>query len=495
MNRLRKRLAALLLVLLCVLPQGPRAAATDAEPCLTLDSSFVIIGDSNTVFLNRYNPELEPVQVFARVNARIGETVRDAEVNADGYELSIKQLIDGLTGEDFSTVIVNMGTNNLGLNMNSFKSDYSTLLERLYEKNPDAVIYLCLILPVDPEAYPGPYYESFTPENVQTLNAAVTEVRQRFADEGYDARLMDLNTPFSDENGYLTDEYGSGGVHLTYSGYRKLNRVIQARLSVDEIRTTHRWGAPRPGSEPTCTQPGTEEVVCSLCGTVKPIPVAEPLGHSWIPVEILANPAGGTHGTARYACTRCGETKEAPMCACEVFTDAPAEDHWAHAGVDWAFFGGITNGTSGTTFGPREGCTRAQVVTFLWRAAGCPDPAAASSSFKDVKAGSFYEQAVLWAVETGITKGTSRTTFSPGKICSRGEVVTFLWRAAGSPAPSQTDPGFTDLKAKAYYLQAVLWAVEAGITNGTSDTEFSPDGTCTRAHVVTFLYRFVGEDA
>ena len=170
------------------------------------------------------------------------------------------------------------------------------------------------------------------------------------------------------------------------------------------------------------------------------------------------------------------------------FTDI-RESAYYYDPVLWAVANNVTNGTSDSTFSPDEGCTRAQVVTFLWRAAGKPDPASSESPFSDVKEGAYYYNAVLWAVETGITNGTSDTTFSPDETCTRAQIVTFLWRYEEQPAPAGTSNPFADVKPSAYFGSAVLWAVEKGITNGTSATTFDPEDTCTRAQVVTFLYR------
>ena len=170
------------------------------------------------------------------------------------------------------------------------------------------------------------------------------------------------------------------------------------------------------------------------------------------------------------------------------FTDI-RESAYYHDPVLWAVANNVTNGTSATTFSPDEGCTRAQVVTFLWRAAGKPDPASSESPFSDVKEGAYYYNAVLWAVENGITNGTSDKTFSPDDTCTRAQIVTFLWRNEEQPAPVGTSNPFADVKPSAYFGSAVLWAVETGITNGTSATTFDPEDTCTRAQVVTFLYR------
>ena len=171
------------------------------------------------------------------------------------------------------------------------------------------------------------------------------------------------------------------------------------------------------------------------------------------------------------------------------FDDVKDANQYYYAPVYWAVEQGITNGTSKTEFSPEKGCTRAQVVTFLWRAAGEPKPTATTCEFKDVKADAYYYSAVLWAVENNITNGTSKTTFDPEKTCTRAQIVTFLWRAAKEPKPTAATCEFTDVKAGAYYYNAVLWAVEKEITNGTSKNTFDPEKTCTRAQIVTFLYR------
>ena len=169
------------------------------------------------------------------------------------------------------------------------------------------------------------------------------------------------------------------------------------------------------------------------------------------------------------------------------FVDVPSGVYYEEA-VLWAVDKGITKGTDTTHFSPNGICTRAQAVTFLWRAAGSPAAKSAVMPFTDVKAGSYYYDAVLWAVENGITKGTSATEFSPDQNCSRAQIVTFLWRSEKSPAAGTVNP-FTDVKASAYYADAVLWAVKKDVTKGTTATTFSPNDNCTRAQIVTFLYR------
>ena len=171
----------------------------------------------------------------------------------------------------------------------------------------------------------------------------------------------------------------------------------------------------------------------------------------------------------------------------KTFVDVPAGSYYEDA-VDWAVENGITQGTDDTHFSPDGICTRAQAVTFLWRAAGSPEPETRAMPFTDVPVGSYYYDAVLWAVENGITKGTSDTTFSPNATCTRAQIVAFLWRSEKSPAAGTANP-FADVKSTAYYADALLWAVKEDITKGTTSTTFSPDADCTRAQIVTFLWR------
>ncbi len=167
------------------------------------------------------------------------------------------------------------------------------------------------------------------------------------------------------------------------------------------------------------------------------------------------------------------------------FYDVP-NDAFFYEAVKWAVKSGVTNGLSDTMFGPYESCTRAQIVTFLWRAAGSPEPKT-MSSFTDVPASTYYAKAVAWAIENGITNGMTETTFAPDATCTRGQIVTFLYRALKGTASGSTN--FTDVKSDTFYADAINWAVANNVTNGTSNTTFSPNADCTRAEIVTFLYR------
>ena len=171
----------------------------------------------------------------------------------------------------------------------------------------------------------------------------------------------------------------------------------------------------------------------------------------------------------------------------DFFTDVPAGSYYEDT-VLWAVRNGITGGIGNKQFGPNDPCTRAQIVTFLWRAAGSPAPKNTGTAFGDVKPGSFYEQAVAWAVENGITGGTGDGMFSPDATCTRAQSVTFLYRAAGSPAVSGSAE-FGDVATNAYYADAVAWAAKNGITGGIGGGLFGSGNDCTRAQIVTFLYR------
>ena len=241
---------------------------------------------------------------------------------------------------------------------------------------------------------------------------------------------------------------------------------------------------------PSCTASGLGVESCKRCG--KSVSVVLPqLPHDWDNGTIIVPATTQENGTIRYTCRRCGESYTTEYSF--RFMDVAAGKYY-HDAVIWAVNHDpqITKGTDASHFSPDRTCTRAEVVTFLWRAMGCPEPAG-SSAFTDVKAGSYYAKAASWAAEQGITQGTGGGRFSPDVACTRAQVVTFLWRAAETPAPNQSDTGFSDVKSGSYYEAAVAWAVEEGITKGTGEGCFSPNQSCTRGQIVTFLWRFITE--
>ena len=205
----------------------------------------------------------------------------------------------------------------------------------------------------------------------------------------------------------------------------------------------------------------THFIYITLTVTEKSADADQPQGDLpfWLPAAIGSNPFSDVAGGAYY-----------------------------NEAVRWAVKNGIASGTDAKHFSPDAACTRGQAVTFLWRAAGCPAPALAENPFADVKPTDYCYDAVLWAVQTGVAKGTSASTFSPDAACTRGQIVTFLYRAAGSPS-GYANSGYTDVPETSYCAAPVAWAVALRVTSGTSAITFSPDALCTRAQIVTFLYR------
>ena len=298
--------------------------------------------------------------------------------------------------------------------------------------------------------------------------------------------FMDTYSVIQSKLGEMADP---GSLFVTLPGYAENGRPVH----------THSYSyVAYAGQEPSCTEDGLGYRYCH-CSQVngdwyddyqKNVPIPAP-GHSWGDWTVTQPPACTSGGSKERHCLVCGETETealAPVCPGGIFTDMPERGHWAHQAVDWAVSGEITAGTSETTFSPNAACTRAQVVTFLWRAAGKPE-STIDLAFDDVPGGSWYAEAVRWAVERGITAGTGSGRFSPNQPCSRAEALCFLYRFAGAAAPEDMDNPFLDVPKDSWYHDAVLWALAEGITTGTAADSFSPNQIVSRAQVVTFLYR------
>ena len=253
--------------------------------------------------------------------------------------------------------------------------------------------------------------------------------------------------------------------------------------------------------EPTCTETGLAEGKhCSVCNEVLVAQtVIDKLPHDFgNNLEYCANGCGTKnpnyvppYNPPHKPSVKPNPTPSKPETPENPFVDVKKDDYYYDA-VIWAVGKGIAKGVTDTTFQPNASCTRAEMVTFLYRAAGSPEPTNKVNPFPDVAEDSYYYKAVLWAVEKGIAKGTSETTFSPNDTCTRGQTVAFLYRYANSPAVSGSN-SFADVSETAYYYNATLWAMSEKVTEGTSATTFSPNDLCTRGQIVTFLYRYMGK--
>lgn len=239
---------------------------------------------------------------------------------------------------------------------------------------------------------------------------------------------------------------------------------------------------------PTCTAQGYTSHYCPDCGDRFRTDKVPALGHRYDDGVILREPTLTAMGRILYTCIGCGDTYQDTIPKLvNPFVDIKQNAYY-FTPVIWAVNQGITSGIDETHFAPDNLCTRAQVVTFLWRMAGKPEQATAGNPFEDVPQGCFYEMAVLWAYGQGITTGIDTTHFSPDTPCSRAQVVTFLHRFRGCPEPTITAV-FPDVLPGTFYSKAVLWAAQRGITVGMDGGRFYPDLSCSRAQIVTFLYR------
>ena len=281
----------------------------------------------------------------------------------------------------------------------------------------------------------------------------------------------------------LRDELNSAGFEINEKWY-ELSR-----------KTAH------TGGTATCT----EKAVCDECGDA----YGELGAHRYD--AVVTAPTCTQNGYTKHTCSSCkdsytdnetvktghiikyGVCEKCNMRFSNPFYDVNGTD-WFYSAVMWAYYNTpqVTNGKDESHFAPKASCTRAQVLTFLWRAAGRPEPSGSVKQFSDVPKTNSYAycyDAILWAVENGITKGTDATHFSPNATVTRAQFVTFLWRYAGEPAPKNMSCGFNDVDANAFYYKAVLWAVENGVTTGKTATQFAPGATCTRCEVAAFMFR------
>ena len=256
--------------------------------------------------------------------------------------------------------------------------------------------------------------------------------------------------------------------------------------SIPVIGHEHRYEA--VVTAPTCTERGYTTYTCK-CGESYVADYVAALGHSFGEWVVIKEPTTTEDGLEERSCTRCAHTEQRTIPKLENPFNDVAPGSFFYEPVMWAVENGITNGTSATTFGPNDQCMRAHVVTFLWRTVGSPEPKLMVNPFVDVKPTDFYYKPVLWALENGITSGMDATHFGPTAYCNRAQVVTFLYRTMDSPDVGAATNPFTDVAAGSFYEKPVLWAVENGVTAGLSATSFGPNSICNRAQIVTFLYR------
>ena len=273
----------------------------------------------------------------------------------------------------------------------------------------------------------------------------------------------------------------------TKEGLRERSCLVCGFLETEAIpRLDHDYVA--EVREPKCTADGYTRNNCRTCSAYFISDYKKALGHQYNYGVITEDATKTTKGHIRYTCIRCTDGYEDTFPAqTNPFEDVPWDVYYTTP-VLWAASVGITQGIDATHFAPGQPCTRAQVVTFLWRRAGKPTPQSHENPFIDVPAGSYFEVAVLWAYHSGITTGTDGTHFSPDQVCNRAQVVTFLHRFRGCPEPFLT-AAFPDVPEGSFFRTAVLWAAQNEITLGMDDGLFHPELTCNRAQIVTFLYR------
>lgn len=298
-----------------------------------------------------------------------------------------------------------------------------------------------------------------------------------------------------------------------YSGDSVCTRCSEVKETGEVLSPLgHDWSPWSLVLAPTCTVPGYSLRICNRCSATEKT-VVEALGHSWDENStIVVEPTCTTSGSIQRTCIICHETVtteieplgheydndfcircgEIDPSLGNPFEDVKTDKYY-YKPVLWAYYHDpqITGGTDATHFSPKKTCTREQIVTFLWKAAGAPEPETTESPFSDVKPEKYYFKPIMWAVENGITGGVGDSKFGVKQGCTRAQCVTFLWKAAGAPEPKTTTNPFSDVKPGKYYFKAIIWAVENGITGGVGDGKFGVSQTCTRGQIVTFLYKYM----
>lgn len=471
------------------------------------DNHYVVESDETgyTYMVTNEKPDEVPVIVTDEVAVSIDESIKGTDANAIEAVIgraAVENVSDALTDDaqdkliadagvkaseldesDTVTIVVNVAVKAVASDLSN--TNNATLT---FEADPTATVYVN-----------GEKKGEAQGVSNDMLNGSITVTLP--LPEGFTPKqIAHKSDGYRTE--YYLDHYERGAKHFTIDENNCAVFDI-THFSTFVLSGTQTYVAP---SRPSSSTGSTITVGKTENGTITVSPATASKGTN---VTITAKPADGYElgsltatdangstlaltdlGNGKYSFTMPDGKVEVNGTfvkkSAQTFVDVPENAYYAPA-VNWAVEKGVTEGTSATTFSPDAACTRAQIVTFLYRAAGSPAVKSTVNPFTDVTASDYYYNAVLWAVENGITTGTSETTFSPNESCTRAQCVTFLYRAVGSAATAKAS--FTDVSADAYYAPAVDWAVEKGVTTGTSATTFSPDDACTRAQIVTFLYR------
>lgn len=471
------------------------------------DNHYVVESDETgyTYMVTNEKPDEVPVIVTDEVAVSIDESIKGTDANAIEAVIgraAVENVSDALTDDaqdkliadagvkaseldesDTVTIVVNVAVKAVASDLSN--TNNATLT---FEADPTATVYVN-----------GEKKGEAQDVSNDMLNGSIT-VKLPLPEGFTPKQIAHKSDGYRTE--YYLDHYERGAKHFTIDENNCAVFDI-THFSTFVLSGTQTYVAP---SRPSSSTGSTITVGKTENGTITVSPATASKGTN---VTITAKPADGYElgsltatdangstlaltdlGNGKYSFTMPDGKVEVNGTfvkkSAQTFVDVPENAYYAPA-VNWAVEKGVTEGTSATTFSPDAACTRAQIVTFLYRAAGSPAVKSTANPFTDVTASDYYYNAVLWAVENGITTGTSETTFSPNESCTRAQCVTFLYRVVGSAATAKAI--FTDVSADAYYAPAVDWAVEKGVTTGTSATTFSPDDACTRAQIVTFLYR------
>lgn len=471
------------------------------------DNHYVVESDETdyTYMVTNEKPDEVPVIVTDEVAVSIDKSIKGTDANAIEAVIgraAVENVSDALTDDaqdkliadagvkaseldesDTVTIVVNVAVKAVASDLSN--TNNATLT---FEADPTATVYVN-----------GEKKGEAQDVSNDMLNGSIT-VKLPLPEGFTPKQIAHKSDGYRTE--YYLDHYERGAKHFTIDENNCAVFDI-THFSTFVLSSTQTYVAP---SRPSSSTGSTITVGKTENGTITVSPATASKGTN---VTITAKPADGYElgsltatdangstlaltdlGNGKYSFTMPDGKVEVNGTfvkkSAQTFVDVPENAYYTPA-VNWAVEKGVTEGTSATTFSPDAACTRAQIVTFLYRAAGSPAVKSTVNPFTDVTASDYYYNAVLWAVENGITTGTSETTFSPNESCTRAQCVTFLYRAVGSAATAKAS--FTDVSADAYYAPAVDWAVEKGVTTGTSATTFSPDDACTRAQIVTFLYR------